>query len=139
VAVNDASGTDALGGGWAVPIEDVVNKTAIERAIDAMNPVDPMSDKPALTAAYNVLQHTNARITHIIVLGDGDAEDSYSALVAQVRKAGITITTVLVAINLVDLLVVILIRSLLMPMVIFVVLPLEQSQGASRSHSVIRC
>jgi hypothetical protein len=64
-----------------MPMQYVENKTAIDRAIDSMNPVDPMSYKPALTAAYNVLQHTNARIKHIIVLGDGDAEDSYAALV----------------------------------------------------------
>jgi hypothetical protein len=59
-----------------------------------MNPVDPMSYKPALTAAYNAPQHTNARIKHIILLGDGDAEDSYSAHVTQIRKAGITISVV---------------------------------------------
>src|ERR671936_216414 len=59
-----------------------------------MNPVDPMSYKPALTAAYNALQRTNARIKHIILLGDGDAEDSYSALVTRIHKAGITISTV---------------------------------------------
>jgi hypothetical protein len=61
VAVNDASGTDAPGGG-AVPMQDVVNKAAIDRAIDTMTAVDPMSYKPALTVAYNALQHTNARI-----------------------------------------------------------------------------
>jgi hypothetical protein len=55
VAVNEASGTDASGGGWALPMQDVVAKAAIERAIDTMNPVDPLSYKPALTAAYNAL------------------------------------------------------------------------------------
>jgi hypothetical protein len=68
VAVNDASGTDAPAGGWAVPMQDVVDKAAIDWAIDTMNPVDPMSDKPALTGAYNALQHTNVKIEHIIVL-----------------------------------------------------------------------
>src|SRR5437763_4663088 len=67
VAVNDAGGTDSPGGGWAVPMQYVVNKAAIDRAIDTKNPVDPMSYKPALTAAYNALQQqTNARIKHII-------------------------------------------------------------------------
>jgi uncharacterized membrane protein len=94
VAVNDASGTDSPGNGWAVPMQYVLNKVAIDRAIDNMNPVDPMSYKPALTAAYNALQHTNARIKHIILLGDGDAEDSYAALVTRIHKAGITISTV---------------------------------------------
>jgi hypothetical protein len=46
--------------GWAVPTQYVVNKAAIDRAIDTMHPVDPISYKPALAAAYNVLQHTNA-------------------------------------------------------------------------------
>jgi hypothetical protein len=36
----------------------------------------------------------NARIKHLIVLGDGVAEDSYSAHVTQIHKAGITISTV---------------------------------------------
>jgi hypothetical protein len=69
-------------------MQDVVDKAAIDRAIDTMNPVDPMSYKPVLTA-YNVLQHTNARTNHIILLdvllGDGDAEDSYSALATQIH------------------------------------------------------
>jgi hypothetical protein len=50
--------------------------------------------KPALTAAYNVLQHTNARIEHIILLGDGDAGDSSSALVTQIHRAGVIISAV---------------------------------------------
>jgi hypothetical protein len=75
-------------------MQDVVDKAAIDRAIDTLHPVDPLSYKPALTAAYNVLQHTNARIKHIILLGDGDAEDSYYPLVTQIHKAGITISTV---------------------------------------------
>ena len=74
-------------------MQDVVDKAAIDRAIDTMNPVDPMSYKPVLTA-YNVLQHTNARIKHIIVLGVAVAADSYFAPAAQIRKAGITISTV---------------------------------------------
>jgi hypothetical protein len=49
------SGTDAPAGSWAVPMQDVVTKVAIDRAIDTMNPVDPLSYKPALTAAYNAL------------------------------------------------------------------------------------
>jgi hypothetical protein len=59
-----------------------------------MTPVDPMSYKPALTAAYNALQRTNARIKHIILLGGVVAENAYSALVTQIHKAGITISTV---------------------------------------------
>jgi hypothetical protein len=48
-------------------MQDVVDKAAIDRAIDTMNPVDPMSYKPVLTATYRALQHTNARIKHVIL------------------------------------------------------------------------
>ena len=81
-------------GGRAVPMQYAVNKAAIDRAIDTMIPVDPVSYKPALTAAYNALQHTYAEIKHIILLGDSDAEDSYTALATQIHKPGITIWTV---------------------------------------------
>ena len=94
VEVNDATGTDAPGNGWAVPLQYVANKTSIDRAIDAMQPVDPMSYVPALNAAYNSLSHTNARIKHIILLGDGDATDDYYATVHKIFKAGITVSTV---------------------------------------------
>jgi hypothetical protein len=48
-------------------MQDVVDKAAIDRAIDTMNPVDPMSYKPVLTATYRALQHTNARIKHVML------------------------------------------------------------------------
>ena len=94
IEVNDASGTDSPNNGWAVPLQYVLNKPAIDRAIDAMNPVDPMSYQPALTAAYNSLRHVKAKIKHIILLGDGDAEDTYYPLVHKIRQAGMTISTV---------------------------------------------
>jgi len=94
VEVNDANGTDAPGNGWAVPLQYVANKTSIDHAIDAMQPVDPMSYVPSLNAAYNSLSHTNARIKHIILLGDGDATDDYYATIHKIAKAGITISTV---------------------------------------------
>jgi hypothetical protein len=76
-------------------MQDVVDKAAIDRAIDPMNAVDPMSYKPVLTATYRALQHTNARIKHVILLANGDGEDSYYySLVTQIDKAGITIATV---------------------------------------------
>jgi hypothetical protein len=41
VAVNEASGTDASGGGPALPMQDVVDKAAIDRAIDTRWDVRP--------------------------------------------------------------------------------------------------
>jgi hypothetical protein len=54
-------------------MQDVVDKAAIDRAIDTMNPVDPMSYKPVLTATYRALQHTKARIKHVILLANSRA------------------------------------------------------------------
>ncbi len=94
VEVNDANGTDQPNGGWAVPLQYVTNKAAINAAIEAMRPADPMSYKPALQAAFNTLRRSGARIKHIILLGDGDAEDAYAPLVTAIRKAGVTVSTV---------------------------------------------
>jgi hypothetical protein len=42
-------------GGGALPMQYVVDKAPIDRVIDTMNPVDTLSYKFALTAAYNAL------------------------------------------------------------------------------------
>ena len=94
VAVNDANGVGTPGNGWAVPLQYVTNKTAINRAIDAMNPIDPGSYSPSLQAAYDTLTKSGAKIKHIILLGDGDAPDDYYPLVSKIHKDGITISTV---------------------------------------------
>jgi len=94
VAVNDANGVGTPGNGWTVPLQYVTNKTAINRAIDAMNPIDPGSYSPSLQAAYDTLTKSGAKIKHIILLGDGDAPDDYYPLVSKIHKAGITISTV---------------------------------------------
>ena len=93
VAVNDAP-FDASPG-WVVPLQRVTNKAAIGAAIDRMVPGDPESYTPSLQAAYDTLRHANARIKHIILLVDGDAEDpSYQDLVQRIRADGITVSTV---------------------------------------------
>jgi uncharacterized membrane protein len=81
--------------GWVVPLQHATNKRAINGAIDRMAPGDPDSYAAYLQSAYNVLKHTNARIKHIILLGDGDAEDStYQQLVQSIRAGGVTVSTV---------------------------------------------
>lgn len=93
VAVNDAPFDSSSG--WVVPMQHVTNKSRIDAAIDRMAPGDPDSYTPSLQAAYTALKHTNARIKHIILLGDGDAEDfGYQQLVENFRAHGVTVSTI---------------------------------------------
>lgn len=93
VAVNDAPFDESAG--WVVPMQHVRNKGVIDAAIDRMVPGDPDTYTPALQAAYQTLEHTSAKIKHIILLGDGDAEDpSYQDVVQRIHAAGITVSTV---------------------------------------------
>jgi uncharacterized membrane protein len=93
VAVNDAPFDGSAG--WVVPMQHVANRAGINGAIDRMVPGDPDSYSPMLQSAYDALRHTNARIKHIILLGDGDAEDpSYQQLVQTIHAGGVTVSTV---------------------------------------------
>src|SRR5205085_5588083 len=50
---------------------------------------------PDLQSAYDVLKSAHARVKHIILLGDGDAEDpTYQSLLTKIHKIGITVSTV---------------------------------------------
>lgn len=81
--------------GWVVPLQHVTDKGAIGGAIDRMVPGDPESYVPMLQSAYDTLRRTSAKVKHIILLGDGDAEDpTYQQLVQQIHATGITVSTV---------------------------------------------
>jgi uncharacterized membrane protein len=91
IAVSGALGNSS----FAVPLQHVTDKRAIDNAIDQMQPGDPISYAPDLQAAYNALKKTSARIKHIILLGDGDAEDpGYELLAKRIRRGGVTISTI---------------------------------------------
>jgi len=81
--------------GWVVPLQHVTNTAAIGAAVDRMVPGDPESYVPMLQSAYDTLRDTTAKVKHIILLGDGDAEDpAYQQLVQQIRAGGVTVSTV---------------------------------------------
>lgn len=81
--------------GWVVPLQHVTDTGAIGAAIDRMVPGDPESYVPMLQSAYDTLRDTNAKVKHIILLGDGDAEDpAYQQLVQQIHAGGVTVSTV---------------------------------------------
>ena len=90
----DYIGVSAAYGTLAIPMQHVTNKTAIDQAIDAMNPNDPGSYMPDLVNAESVLLHSDAKIKHVILLGDGDAEDNYATQVLKMAKENISVSVV---------------------------------------------
>jgi len=82
------------GGNLFIPMQHVTNKAAIDQAIDAMLPEDPLSYIPDLAAAETALLHTDAKIKHVILLGDGDATDSYSTQVLKMASEQISVSVV---------------------------------------------
>jgi uncharacterized membrane protein len=88
VAVSAAFGT------LAIPLQHVTNKADIDLAIDKMNPNDPPSYLPDLMAAETALLHSDAKIKHVILLGDGDASDSYATQVLKMANEHISVSVV---------------------------------------------
>ncbi len=91
---NDQVGISAGYGTLAIPMQHVTDKAAINKAIDGMDPTDPGSYNPDLANAERVLLNTNAKIKHVILLGDGDAFDNYAPQVTKMAKENITVSTV---------------------------------------------
>jgi uncharacterized membrane protein len=90
----DQVGISSAYGTLTVPMQHVTNKAAIDKAIDSMNPNDPASYIPDLQNAEQVLLKTDARIKHVILLGDGDAFDNYIPQVSKMARENITVSTV---------------------------------------------
>ena len=91
---NDQVGISAAYGTLAIPMQHVTNKASINKAIDAMDPTDPGSYIPDLVNAEKVLLRTDAKIKHVILLGDGDASADYAPQVTKMAKENITVSTV---------------------------------------------
>jgi len=90
----DYVGVSAAYGNLVIPLQHVTNKTAIDQTIDKMNPNDPPSYIPDLIAAETALLHTDAKIKHVILLGDGDATDSYQKQVLKMVSEHISVSVV---------------------------------------------
>src|SRR5437667_2852806 len=77
-------------------MQHVTNRGAIDQVIDSMQPCDPGSYLPDFTNAETVLHGTNAKLQHVILLGDGDTFENFQ-LNAQLQKMvseHITVSTV---------------------------------------------
>lgn len=81
------------------PMQHVTDRTAIDHAIDAMNPCDPGSYLPDLTNAETVLRKANAKILHVILLGDGDTFEGNATTTQLLKMANEHITVSTVATN----------------------------------------
>ncbi|GER89199.1 VWA domain-containing protein [Dictyobacter vulcani] len=90
----DQVGISAGYGTLSIKMQHVTDKSAITKAIDNMNPLDPQSYNPDLANAEQELLHTDAKIKHIILLGDGDAYDNYAPQVTKLASENITVSTV---------------------------------------------
>jgi len=91
--------TDAITG-LAVPLQQLTDRQRIENAITAIqNFGDPPSYEPFLKDAEDALAAHKDATKHIILLGDGDSVPTSSALIADIVKHGITISTVAVDVH----------------------------------------
>jgi len=88
VAVSDAST------GFPVPLRPVTDPNALQQAINTMQTGDPQSYAPYLLSAAQQLASSKAQIKHIILVGDGDAEDNYQPVIQQIVSQGITVSTI---------------------------------------------
>ena len=90
----DYVGVSAAYGNLVIPLQHVTNKTAINQTVDKMNPNDPPSYMPDLIAAETALIHSDAKIKHVILIGDGDATDSYARQVIKMASEHISVSVV---------------------------------------------
>lgn len=82
---------------WVVEPKKASDPEAIRDDIGTIRPGGGTSIIPALDEGYNAISKVNAKIKHIILLTDGQAERSgYEGLVDKMKKENITVSTVAV-------------------------------------------
>jgi uncharacterized membrane protein len=94
ILVSDA----CLVGQWLVPPQKVTDKAKIKELIDSAAPCDPPQYMDYLEAAANELKKIDAKIKHIVLAGDGDAQgismSEYARRISAISAQGITLSTV---------------------------------------------
>ncbi len=92
--------TASAGGTWRIPMQHVTDREAIKSAMQNLEGMgDPPTYDPYLMEAARVLNNTDAKIKHMVFLGDGDAvyeqnQGAISANVKKIRDQGITLSTI---------------------------------------------
>jgi uncharacterized membrane protein len=107
VGVLDCNGFGGFGGGaaspsgtWRIQMQHVTDREALKSQMQSLQGMgDPPSYDPYLLEAARVLNNTDAKVKHIVFLGDGDAiyeanQGAISSNVKKIRDLGITISTI---------------------------------------------
>ena len=83
---------------WVAEIQEVTdNKESLTKKIGSIQADGGTSILPALQAAYEAVRRENTKQKHILLLTDGQAEQSgYGDLLARMQAEGITLSTVAV-------------------------------------------
>lgn len=82
---------------WVVPLSSTDDEEKIKRSIGTIKAGGGTSIIPALEEAYQSLKDADTKLKHIILLTDGQAErHGYTNLIEEMKKKGITVSTVAV-------------------------------------------
>ncbi len=93
------SGTSPAGT-WRIQMQHVTDREALKAAMQNLTGMgDPPSYNPFLAEAARVLNGTDAKVKHIVFLGDGDAvfennQNETASIIKKIRDMGITISTI---------------------------------------------
>ncbi|MGB9751180.1 VWA domain-containing protein [Roseiflexus castenholzii] len=79
---------------WVLPLQRLPSVVEIERALGSFGIGGGTNIRPGIEQAAQALASADAKVKHVILLTDGIAESNYSDLIAQMRAAGVTISTV---------------------------------------------
>jgi uncharacterized membrane protein len=85
---------------WHIPFKEIGGRrNLLYGMVDRQTPGDMFDFDPALQMAYNELSNPNYKLAtkHIILISDGDPQQSNGQLLRDMKKAGVTCTTVGVA------------------------------------------
>lgn len=96
---NDYLGVIAFDGAvkWAVETQKVENKGEIQQKIGSIRSSGGTTILPSLWAAFESLENIDAKLKHIILLTDGQAEkDGYEFMLQKINENKITLSTVAV-------------------------------------------
>ncbi len=82
---------------WVLKTEKMIDKKKAQNAIGTIRAGGGTQIVPSLEEAYLSLKETDAKLKHIILLTDGQAERSgYERVIKDIREADITVSTVAV-------------------------------------------
>lgn len=79
---------------WVLPLQRLPSMVEIERALGSFGIGGGTNIRPGIEQAAQALAAADAKVKHVLLLTDGIAESNYSDLIAQMRAAGVTISTV---------------------------------------------